>query len=246
MDATATKQKAGFKRGLRTRWYVLWPMTAALLLYPINNFVTRTATLFAFAGLYFGLVYFYWDKKIIRYGALLMAAVCALFFLSPSRSVPTDALRKKYIDSLAAYAGTKYVWGGENRIGIDCSGLVRRGLTVAEFKEGIVAFNSGLTRESVALWWNDCSARALGEEYQHRTRLMFSSPSINQLDHSRILPGDIAVTANGVHVLAYLGDRVWIEADPSEQKVIRVQVPSRNPWFNEPINILRWTVLDNQ
>lgn len=238
------KQKAGFKRVLRKRWFALWPITAALLLYPISNFATRVATLFAFAGLYLGLVYFCWNKRVIRFGALIGGGLLGLFLLLPPKGVQTTSLRQRYIDALGTYTGTRYVWGGENRMGIDCSGLARSGLIVAEYKEGISALNPGLIREGISLWWNDCSARALGEEYQQRTRRLFSSPSINELDHSRILLGDFAVTANGVHVLAYVGENTWIEADPGEKRVIKLQSPSQNPWFNEPVNIMRWAILD--
>ena len=242
--AGEAKQKTDFKRALRKRWYALWPITAALVLYPINNLYTRIATLLAFVGLYFGLLYFCWDKRIIRFGALLGAGLFVLFLLLPPRSVQMDSLRHRYVDSLGAYNGTRYIWGGENRLGIDCSGLMRSGLIVAEYKEGILALNPGLAREGISMWWNDCSARALGEEYRHRTRRLFSSTGINELDHSRILPGDFAVTTDGVHVLAQMGDKTWIEADPGERKVVKVQVPSHNAWFNEPVNILRWTLLD--
>ncbi len=51
----------------------------------------------------------------------------------------------------------------------------------------------------------------------------------------------MAVTEDGVHILAYLGDKVWIEADPIYKKVIKVSIPETdNPWFNTPVYILRW------
>ena len=52
------------------------------------------------------------------------------------------------------------------------------------------------------------------------------------------------MTVNGVHVMAFLGDRQWIEADPDIGKVVIVQVPERtNPWFQETFKILRWREL---
>lgn len=61
------------------------------------------------------------------------------------------------------------------------------------------------------------------------------------------MPGDMAVTSSGVHVLAYLGERTWIEADPNElqgNRVIRVKTPTRNAWFNMPVHIMRWRQFD--
>ena len=73
-----------------------------------------------------------------------------------------------------------------------------------------------------------------------------SRPAINSLDHSNILPGDLAVNVSGVHTMAYLGDKTWIEADPGVKRVIRVSVPARNPWFEQPVYIVRWSTLDER
>lgn len=73
-----------------------------------------------------------------------------------------------------------------------------------------------------------------------------SRPAINSLDHSNILPGDLAVNVSGVHTMAYLGDKTWIEADPGVKRVIRVSVPARNPWFEQPVYIVHWSTLDER
>ena len=49
--------------------------------------------------------------------------------------------------------------------------------------------------------------------------------------------------AVSVHILAYLGDRQWIEADPGVHRVITVTVPTENGWFHGPMKILRWQIL---
>jgi hypothetical protein len=64
---------------------------------------------------------------------------------------------------------------------------------------------------------------------------------------SKDLPAlhQLGVTISGVHVMAYLGNRQWIEADPDIGKVVIVQVPERtNPWFQETFKLLRWRELD--
>lgn len=68
--------------------------------------------------------------------------------------------------------------------------------------------------------------------------------SINELDESKILPGDFAVTVTGVHALAYTGDGIWIEADPHYARVITVKTPTKNPWFEEPVQIMRWSQIE--
>ena len=193
-----------------------------------------------------GLLIFNWQKRMIRAFLLACTGVIALFLILPGRTGDASKLRTSYVASLGNYEGTIYIWGGESRLGIDCSGLVRKGLIMADYHQGISTLNPALLRTGFSLWWHDCSAQALGEEYRHGTRQLFSAPSLNELDHSKILPGDIAVTRNGVHTLAYIGNQTWIEADPTVRRVIKVQVPTKNAWFGEPVNILRWTQLEEK
>ena len=75
------------------------------------------------------------------------------------------------------------------------------------------------------------------------TTPLLETPSINALDHARISPGDIAVTSNGLHVMAYLGGNRWIEADPSFERVLTITVPAENGWFREPMKVMRWDIL---
>jgi cell wall-associated NlpC family hydrolase len=155
-------------------------------------------------------------------------------------------LRGRYVTALRRYEGTRYVWGGENRFGIDCSGLVRRGLIDANLHEGIATLNPGRIRAAARLWWYDCSARALRDGYRDWTRLLFTAPAINDIVPDRLSPGDIAVTANGVHVLVYLGENQWMQADPKPGKVVRQAVPvAEGGWFEVPVHVMRWQQIDD-
>jgi cell wall-associated NlpC family hydrolase len=167
-----------------------------------------------------------------------------LFALLPGRAIDRSCLRQEYVASLRSFEGCRYVWGGENRLGIDCSGLVRAGLINASFRNAVVAMNPALLRFALDLWWHDCSAKALGEEYRQQTLRQFSIPDINGIDPVRLQPGDLAVTRNGVHIMAYLGNSQWIEADPGANSVLVISPPSDNSWFESSMNILRWRVLD--
>jgi hypothetical protein len=84
----------------------------------------------------------------------------------------------------------------------------------------------------------------LGDEYRHATRRLFTASSINALDLAKILPGDFAVTVGGVHTLAYLGDKTWIEADPNVKRVVKFSIPAMSPWFDQPVYIVRWHELE--
>jgi len=100
-----------------------------------------------------------------------------------------------------------------------------------------------MIRQAIALWWNDASAQELLHGFGGRVQVVTQRTTINRVDYSLLQPGDFAVTSDGVHTLAYLGDRSWIEADPGEGRVIVVNVPSENPWFDHHVSILRWIVL---
>jgi cell wall-associated NlpC family hydrolase len=200
-------------------------ITALLVLWPTALYLTRKSKVF------FTLV-------------MVLIVTPAIFFILPARNCDAAPLRRAYVEALCSYEETRYWWGGENHIGIDCSGLVRRALIDALIKQGVLTLDAGSLRNAAQMWWYDASARALRDGYRHQTVNLTSAASINTLDHSLLSPGDIAVTANGVHVLAYVGQSVWIEADPQIGKVVKVAAPSKdNGWLKMPVLILRWKCL---
>lgn len=159
----------------------------------------------------------------------------------PGRAVDPARLNAEYLTQLERYDGTPYVWGGENGRGIDCSGLVRRALINSHVRVSLTTMNPRSLRAGLDLWWHDCSAKALGDQYRDFTVPLFSARSINSITNSLLMPGDIAVTHDGVHVLAHLDGQNWIEADPGISKVVTLSVPTDNVWFTVPVNVMRWT-----
>ena len=224
-------------------WIILWPLLIALLLYPIRYTDFRIGVILCVLGLWAGALLL-WKKSLwVRTACLTMAVVAACFALLPGRTANPTTLRRAYVESLLPYRNTPYIWGGGNARGIDCSGLVERGLIDADFKQGFTTANPKLVRAGLSLWWYNRSAKALGDGYRGSTRLLLTTPNLNALDYVKLLPGDIAVTASGAHTLAYVGNRTWIEADPNMlygDKVITVTVPTRNAWFRLPMRIMRW------
>ncbi len=222
----------------------LWIAGCAILLgvatVPLNHGVLRlllaigvpTLWLLALAGLR--------ARKPLALAGLALGLALATFALLPGRPLPPGVLRAEYVAQLAPYEGVRYRWGGENRFGIDCSGLVRRALVRAHLKLAFTQPNPSSLRTALDLWWHDCSARALRDSYRGFTIPLLQSPSILSLDPAILMPGDLAVTSDGIHVLAYLGDRRWIEADPSAGRVLVVSTPTDNPWFGVPVTILSW------
>jgi hypothetical protein len=226
-------------------WITLWPIAIVLFLYPINNRLLRIGLILSLASLWTGCLCFGWPRRIARFVLLSCTLIVAGFLICPGRNYATRTLRTAYVSSLRSFEGTRYIWGGENERGVDCSGLVRAGLIKASLQQGLLTLNPKLVRFALSLWWHDASAEALGQEYRRQTKYLFATSSINQLDQNKVMPGDIAVTASGVHVLACLGGSEWIEADPHFGKVVIIKVPAeKNPWFQEPVKILRWRELD--
>lgn len=134
------------------------------------------------------------------------------------------------------------MWGGESHFGIDCSGLIRRALMDALWWQGLTTANPALWRKAVLLWWYDSSARALRDGYRDQTIVLGRAQSLATLDHSTLLPGDFAVTAYGVHSLAYLGENTWIQADPDAARVIVVDTRHPDHWLRMPVVLLRFTL----
>jgi hypothetical protein len=232
------------QRGLWWTWSVVMIAFIVFAALPVSNGFTRAGTLATFGAAWGLLMAVTWRRRWIRGLLVTSTAACFLFLVLPGKSHrDSELLRKDFAVCLRRYDGVRYFWGGEGFTGIDCSGLIRRGLIDALVLRGIRTLDPGLVRQAAWLWWHDCSASDLGEGQHGLTVSVLETPSINALDHSRLVLGDLAM--GGGHIMAYLGDQLWIEADPGIGRVIIVRVPSeKNPWFHNRMKIVRWSVLN--
>jgi hypothetical protein len=229
----------------RLVWLLLAGQVAVLvglLLYPVNSIMVRVPLLALLPTIWLTLVGLATPLRWLRNGvlALPVLAFCALTF--PGRVIDRDDLRLRIVAALRSYEGATYVWGGENGLGIDCSGLVRRARIDAEWSSAWARADAGAARRALSLWWNDQSANAMGDNEGATTVALGAVPRLADCPPERCPAGDFAVLG-GVHVLASLGGGTWIEADPGVGKVIVLRPGAVNAWLNQPAKLTRWTAL---
>jgi hypothetical protein len=226
----------------RRLWVLLFIFWITVCLYPVNNGRVRSLILLVWGTLWIWAFCLCWKNRTARYCVIIASLIPGLICILPARDFNTDKLRVSFVSSLESYQGCMYYWGGENRIGIDCSGLIRKSLIMANLKRGFLTFNGGMVRNAIWLWWNDASARHMKCGYDGKTKLLFIATSINELDHSKLKPGDFAVTGDGSHCLAYIGENKWIQAEPGAGKVIIKPSPDDEMgWYTTKVHIMRWT-----
>jgi hypothetical protein len=232
------------RRAGKRVWIWVAILTVMVSLWPVEYQITRLAFAVGIVATWAGAMVFWWKRKALRAALLLMGVLSGLAMCLPGRAVDPDALAADYSRGLRCFRGVRYVWGGEGFLGIDCSGLVRKGLVWGQLYHGLQTGNGRPIRDGIALWWHDATAMALRDGYHGLTRELFRCASVADADHSRLKTGDLAVTTDGVHVMAYLGSGRWIEADPDAHRVIEVVSSTDNIWFKVPVVFVRWKWLD--
>jgi hypothetical protein len=211
---------------------------------PVNSKILKLALLGCIVGAWMGGTTLNWKRRRLRLAALLLPLLVAVPFIAPGRSIHAEELRTDYVRRMSAFEGTRYFWGGESSRGIDCSGLPRRALRDALLAYGVRHWNGQAFRCYLEQWWFDASARALSEGYRDYTSPVGITGTIQKMDDRGLEPGDLAVTHDGVHLLAYAGNGRWIQADPGIGAVATLDGRAdKNGWFNVPVTIHRWQLL---
>lgn len=211
---------------------------------PVNSKILKLTFLGCILGAWVGFTLLAWKRKPLRVAALILPLITAIPFFLPGGVVDAEELRRDYVRRMSEFEGTKYHWGGESSRGIDCSGLPRRALRDALIAYGFKHFNGRAFRGYVEQWWFDASAMALGEGYRDYTIPIGTTGTIQEMDYDALVPGDLAVTTSGVHILAYVGDGQWIQADPGIGAVATLNGrTAKNKWFRTPVTTHRWKLL---
>lgn len=208
---------------------------------PVHSKLLNLVFLGCFVGAWMGCAILLWKRRRWRFVTLIFPLLLGTPFILPGGKIDAGELRHDYVKRMNEFQGTKYVWGGESDRGIDCSGLPRRALRDALLAYGIKHYHGGAFRAYVEQWWFDASAKALGEGYRNFTSPIGTSGTIESMDYASLVPGDLAVTTSGVHIMAYAGNGQWIQADPGIGVVATLHGrKDKNVWFQTPVTTHRW------
>jgi len=215
-----------------------------LNLHPVNSTLLKLTMLGLIGGAWLGATVLSWQRNTLRRIALSLPLLAIIPFLLPGRDIDANELRNDYVNRVSQFEGTKYFWGGESPRGIDCSGLPRRAFRDALLSYGFRSGNGRAFRGWAEQWWFDASADALGEGYRDYTKPIGGGSSIREMEYSKLIPGDLAVTKGGVHILVYAGEGRWSQADPGTGAVVTLDGKGdRNGWFEIPVTTHRWTMI---
>ncbi|MEI6178888.1 MAG: hypothetical protein WCS43_18490, partial [Verrucomicrobiota bacterium] len=124
------------QKSIRFAVIVGMALTIGTFLYPVHN---RMLELGWFAGLillWLATLAFLRARKTLKVIVFLLPIAAAFPFVLPGKKIDPGVLCARYVERLQAYDGTRYVWGGESAVGIDCSGLPRKSLRDALLEQG--------------------------------------------------------------------------------------------------------------
>jgi len=238
-------QKQRMSRRTGPRLVLYSSIASAFLLWrPYHDGILRYGLVAAGLVFWLGLWVILWKHRGWRLAALAMPLILALPFLLPGRGLDRQRLQKRYLESMRSYEGTRYVWGGECRRGIDCSGLPRAALRSALAEQALQG-NGRAARLWLEQWWFDTSAKAMSEGYRGFTRSTGITGDLREIDPATLEPGDLAVTKDRRHVMIYLGDGEWIQADPAAGKVFTARAGSSlSIYLTSEVTLHRWRAME--
>jgi hypothetical protein len=219
---------------------IVW---ALLLVYPLRINLTRGLLIALPAAMLVGAMVVLWRRKYLRWMPLAIPVAIGIVLLLPDRAIDRAALRGAYVERLQSYKGTRYYWGGEGYFGVDCSGLLRAAIVDAQASQAFCTLNPALAREALWFWWHDASARDLADPARGLAVPLGWKGAMRDVPDDLLRAGDFAVTADGSHVLAYVGKGRWIEADPYTLHVIELEAGKESAWSGSQVVPCRWRCL---
>ena len=215
---------------------------------PVRLLLAATFIFTVFTGVVF-LLRIFRTYPATLYTALFFVALFITWAILGTKPPDVDMLQDIYVRRLGAFEGVQYAKGGETHGGIDCSGLARVPMWQAMLNEGVREMNPRLLGTMFwRFWWRDMGALDILNGKHGYTSIVGHAEKLAGYNPYELQKGDLAIPDQGEHVLIYIGDGKWIEANPDDGKVVvnEATADSKRHYFNTPVTILRWWILEEE
>ena len=132
-------------------WTAILTAVLVAVVNPVSTGIVRLFIAVAVPLLWVSAIFLLRRRKAVAIGSALSGLIVIGFAVLPGRPTDPTQLRRAYMDELRHYEGSPFVLGGENRRGIDCSGLVRRALINAHVWLAFATLNPKAIRTGLDL-----------------------------------------------------------------------------------------------
>ena len=224
------KRPAQFRGSRRTAvrvYWAMWGLCAAVWLYPVGNDVIRIMEVILTASCVVWTFILWWPARWL-WG---IAGLVTLLLIWPGRDYDRIALREAIAARLPAYEGTRWVWGGENFLGMDGPGLARRSAIEGTALHGLKTCNPRLLRMALSVWWSGFPSKSPDAKPPKTVRVV-SARNLHL--------ADFAVYGNKEFEV-YAGDGVWFCFHPDGYVSRTRDVNSASPFA---ATVYRWRYLE--
>ncbi|HCC07619.1 MAG TPA: hypothetical protein DEP72_05610 [Clostridiales bacterium] len=233
-----------------TAWQIiitLMVLAFLILIHPVPERLSKYMVIGCFVISWLIIVFKLWYNFFTR-GVVIIATVFIFvtFYGSNKVVVSNELINACYVENLKDYENTKYMSGGENGIGIDSSGLVRRPMIDTFIEMGLLTKNMQYIRVALRIWLDDYAISDIYNNYKDMYIDIQKFSSISEITDKTIKSGDILIYDNCSQVYIYLGNNEWIEVNANDKKTIIVSaIPALCIVQEISGKVVRWKVIDS-
>ncbi|HAN09867.1 MAG TPA: hypothetical protein DCP90_04555 [Clostridiales bacterium] len=235
-------------------WVTVWQIIITLmvvvfliLIHPVPERLSKHLVIGSFVVSWLIIVFKLWNNYFTRAVVIIATVFIFVTYYGSNKVIVSDELiRLSYIENLKNYENTNYMSGGENRIGIDSSGLIRRPMIDTFIEMGFKTKNMQYIRMALSIWMDDYAISDIYNNYKGMYIDILKFCSICEITDKNIKSGDILIYDNYSQVYIYLGNNEWIEVNPHDKKTIIVSaIPALSIMREISGKVVRWKVLES-